>query len=180
MRRLITWNMLSLDGFFAAPGGNLDWFVFEEELDRYIKDNQLASDTLLFGRVTYEGMAAYWTTADGEIADFMNGAAKYVFSRTLEKADWRNTTLVKADAAETVLRLKSEPGKDIFVFGSANFTTTLMRHKLVDEYRIGLNPVILGKGIPLFKEGIEPVKLRLTLTRPLKSGVVILHYEPTG
>ena len=180
MRRLITWNMLSLDGFFAAPGGNLDWFVFEEELDRYIKDNQLASDTLLFGRATYEGMAAYWTTAAGEIADFMNGTAKYVFSRTLEKADWRNTTLVKGDAAETVRRLKSEPGKDIFVFGSANFTATLMRHKLVDEYRIGLNPVILGKGIPLFKEGIEPVKLRLTLTRPLKSGVVILHYEPTG
>ena len=179
MRRLITWDMLSLDGFFAAPGGHLDWFVFEDELDRYIKESQLATDTLLFGRATYEGMAAYWTTAEGDIADFMNGVTKYVFSRTLDRADWNKTTLVKGDAAETVRRLKEESGKDIFVFGSADFTATLMRDKLIDEYRIGLNPVILGKGIPLFKEGIERVRLRLTMTTPLKSGVVILHYEPT-
>ena len=179
MRRLITWNMLSLDGFFAAPGGHLDWFVFEDELDRYIKESQLATDTLLFGRATYEGMAAYWTTAEGDIADFMNGVTKYVFSRTLDRADWNKTTLVKGDAADAVRRLKEESGKDIFVFGSADFTATLMRDKLIDEYRIGLNPVILGKGIPLFKEGIERVRLRLTMTKPLKSGVVILHYEPT-
>ena len=123
-------------------------------------------------------MAAYWSTAEGEIATFMNGAEKYVFSRTLESADWNKTTLVKGDAVETVRKLKQQPGKDIFVFGSADFSATLMRHGLIDEYRIGLNPVILGKGIPMFKEGMEKLKLRLLTTRPLKSGVVILHYEP--
>jgi dihydrofolate reductase len=179
MRRLIIWNMMSLDGFFAAPDRNLDWFVFDDELDGYIKKNQLASsDTLLFGRVTYEMMAAYWATAESETAGFMNGARKYVFSRTLDRAEWQRTTLVKDDAAKAVRALKQEPGKDIFVFGSADFAATLMQHRLVDEYRIGLNPVILGRGLPLFKEGIERVRLKLTLTRPLQSGVVVLHYQP--
>jgi len=180
MKRVITWNMLTLDGFFAAPDGNLDWFVFDDELERYIKETPLQAGTLLFGRVTYQMMADYWRTAEGEIAAFMNGVQKYVFSRTLDSADWNRTTLVKGDSVETVRKLKQQPGKDIFVFGSADFSATLMRHGLIDEYRIGLNPVILGKGIPLFKEGVEKLKLRLLTSRPLKSGVVILHYEPTA
>lgn len=178
MKRVITWNMLTLDGFFAGPGGNLDWFVFDDELELYIKENQLQADTLLFGRATYQMMAAYWPTAQGEIATFMNGATKYVFSHTLDRADWNKTILVKGDAVETVRHLKQQPGTDIFVFGSADFSATLMRHGLVDEYRIGLNPVILGKGVPLFKETADKLKLRLIMTRPLKSGVVILHYQP--
>ena len=180
MKRLITWNMVTLDGFFAAPDGNLDWFVFDDELERYIKEMQPEVGTLLFGRVTYQMMAAYWRTAEGEIATFMNGAQKYVFSRTLDSVDWNKTTLVKGDAVETVRKLKQQPGKDIFVFGSADFSATLMRQGLIDEYRIGLNPVILGKGIPLFKESVEKLKLKLITTRQLKSGVVILHYEPAA
>jgi dihydrofolate reductase len=170
--------MMSLDGFFAAPGGNLDWFVFEHELERYIEENQLASDTLLFGRVTYQMMSAYWPTAEGKIATFMNGVSKYVFSKTIDRADWNRTTVVNGNAAANVMKLKHDDGKDIFVFGSADFTATLMRHGLVDEYRIGLNPIILGSGIPLFRDRIERVKLTLTMARPLKSGVVILHYKP--
>ena len=178
MKRVITWNMVTLDGFFAAPDGNLDWFVFEDELDRYIKETQPQGDTLLFGRVTYQMMASYWPTAEGDIATFMNGAPKYVFSRTLAKADWNNSILVKGDAAEAVAKLKRQPGKDIFVFGSADFSVTLMQNGLIDEYRIGVNPVVLGKGIPLFKESEERLKLKLIHSRTLKSGVVILHYEP--
>jgi dihydrofolate reductase len=180
MKRLITWNMVTLDGFFAAPDGNLDWFVFDDELERYIKETQPEVGTLLFGRVTYQMMAAYWRTAEGEIATFMNGAQKYVFSRTLDSVEWNKTTLVKGDAVETVRKLKQQPGKDNFVFGSADFSATLMRHGLIDEYRIGLNPVVLGKGIPLFKESVEKLKLKLITTRQLKSGVVILHYEPAA
>lgn len=178
MKRLIAWNMVTLDGFFAAPDGNLDWFVFDDELERYIKETQPEAGTLLFGRVTYQMMAAYWSTAEGDIATFMNGVEKYVFSRTLDSTDWNKTTLVKGNPVETIRKLKQQPGKDIFVFGSADFSATLMWHGLIDEYRIGLNPVILGKGIPMFKEGMEKLKLRLLSTRPLKSGVVILHYEP--
>src|SRR5258708_32412602 len=85
MKRWITWNMVTLDSFFAAPDGNLDWFVFDDELERYIKETQPEVGTLLFGRVTYQMMAAYWRTAEGEIATFMNGTEKYVFSRTLQR-----------------------------------------------------------------------------------------------
>lgn len=179
MKRVITWNMVTLDGFFAAADGNLDWFVFEDELDRYVKETQPQADTMLFGRVTYQMMASYWTTAEGEIADFMNNQPKYVFSRTLDRADWNNTVLVKDDAVAAVKRLKQGGGKDIYVFGSADFSATLQRAGLIDEYRIGVNPVILGKGIPLFKETDARVKLRLVHSRTLKSGVVIMHYEPT-
>jgi dihydrofolate reductase len=135
---------------------------------------------LLFGRRTYEGMAAYWTTAAGETAEFMNAVPKFVFSRTLERADWANTTLVKEDAAEVVARLKEQAGKDLFVFGSAEFSATLIRHGLFDEYRIGLVPVILGKGTPLFKTGSEPLKLRLLESRPLGDCCFLLRYEPAG
>lgn len=103
---------------------------------------------LIFGRVTYEGMAAYWSSAKGEIADFMNSVPKVVFSRTLEKAEWRNTRLVKKNAAEEVAKLKNQPGKNLFIFGSAELSATLMRRNLIDEHRLGINPVILGGGTP--------------------------------
>ena len=136
---------------------------------------------LLFGRVTYEGMAGYWPTATGEpgdIADFMNAVPKVVFSRTLEKAEWNNTRLVKGDAAEEVARLKEGAVKDLFIFGSAGLASAFMRGGLVDEYRICLTPLLLGTGNPLFKTSPERQKLKLLEARPLKSGAVILRYEP--
>jgi dihydrofolate reductase len=133
---------------------------------------------LLFGRVTYQGMAAYWSSATGETADFMNNVPKVVFSRTLERAEWNNTRLVKANAEEEVAQLKQQPGKELFIFGSANLSAALMRHGLIDEYRLGLNPLILGGGNPLFKPSPDRMKLKLMEARPLKSGVVILRYQP--
>jgi dihydrofolate reductase len=96
----------------------------------------------VFGRVTYEGMASYWSTATGEVADFMNTVPKVVFSKTLARADWNNTRLVNGDAAEAVARLKQAPGKEILIFGSADLSATLMQHGLIDEYRLGLNPIV--------------------------------------
>lgn len=180
MRKVIMWDMVSVDGYFEGPDHDLGWFVFEDELEEYILETQLTADTLLFGRVTYEMMAGYWPTAEGQIADFMNSVPKVVFSRTLDKANWNNTTLVKENAGEEVSKLKQQPGKNIFVFGSANFAETLMKHGLVDEYRIGINPVVLGSGTPLFKNGTDKLDLKVLQTRPLKSGVVILHYAPEG
>jgi dihydrofolate reductase len=179
MRKLKTWNMLSLDGFFEGPNkGDIDWFVWEDELERFTLDTQLTAGTLLFGRVTYEMMAAYWPTAEGRIADFMNSVEKYVFSRTLSGVDWDNTTLVKDNALSEVQKLKDREGGDIFVFGSADFCSTLMKHKLVDEYHFGVNPVVLGQGIPWFKGGYDTMGMQLMDSRTLKSGVVLLFYRP--
>jgi dihydrofolate reductase len=179
MRNLIMFNMVSLDGFFAGPNQEIDWFVFDEDLERYIKETQMMkADTLLFGRVTYEGMAAYWPSAEGDLADFMNKVPKVVFSRTLDKAEWNNSSLVRDNVPEEVSRLKQQPGKDIFLYGSADFASTLMQHGLIDEYRLGVNPVVLGGGTPLFKGSPARLNLKLLEARPLTSGVVILHYKP--
>jgi dihydrofolate reductase len=177
MRRVIMWDMVSVDGFFEAPGHDISWFVFEDELENYIRETQRDAGTLLFGRITYEMMAAYWPTAEGWIADFMNGIEKFVFSRTLAKADWANTTLVRDNAVEDVSKLKASDGGEIFVFGGADFADTLLKAGLVDEIRLGINPVVLGDGVPLLKGGGK-AELRLVRSLPLKSGVVILHYEP--
>jgi len=107
----------------------------------------------------------------------MNGIAKFVFSRTLKKADWNNTTLVSGRAEEEVARLKGLPGKDIYIFGSAALSSTLMQHGLIDEYRLALVPVILGRGNPLFKHG-TPATMKLLEAKQLKNGCVIVRYEP--
>ena len=179
MRKLIMWNMVTLDGFFEGPKKwDIDWhnYVWGDELRQFSIEQSKSVGMLLFGRVTYEGMASYWTSATGEIADFMNGIPKIVFSRTLTEAAWKNTRLVKENAAEEVARLKQQPGKDLFVFGSADLSSTFTRHGLFDEYRLGLTPIVLGAWTPLFKPGPE-VKMSLVETRPLRSGCVILRYE---
>lgn len=177
-RKLILWNMVSLDGMFEGLDRDIGWFVFEDELEKYILETQQAADTLLFGRVTYELMASYWPAAEGRIADFMNSARKFVFSRSLDEASWANTTLVRDNAAEEIEKLKRQPGGDIFVFGSADFSATPIRRGLVDEYRFGINPLVLGKGMPFFKPDEGRIDLKLIETRPLKSGLIIVHYEP--
>jgi dihydrofolate reductase len=132
---------------------------------------------LLFGRVTYELMASHWPGATGDVADFMNAAPKYVFSRTVKKSDWNNTQVFSADVAETVAGLKRDSARDIFLFGSADLAGSLIPHGLIDEFRIALNPVILGGGTPLFKPG-EKRKLKLIDSRPLSTGIVIMRYVP--
>jgi dihydrofolate reductase len=121
-------------------------------------------------------MASHWPNATGEVADFMNALPKYVFSRTLTRSDWANTQMFDAEVPDTVARLKRETGKDIYLFGSADLAAGLIPHRLIDEFRIAVNPVILGGGAPLFKPG-ERVKLKLLDSKPLSSGIVILRYE---
>ena len=178
MRKVVMWNMVTPEGYFEAPGHDLSWFVFDDELGSYITDSQKEASLLLFGRSTYEMMAAYWPTAEGQIADFMNSVEKVVFSRTLKGADWNNTRLVGDDVPGEVRRLKATGSGDIFVFGSADLASTLVPVGLVDEFRFGVNPVLLGSGVPLLKGGFERTSLELLSVKALKSGVVILHYEP--
>ena len=179
MRKVIVWNMVTLDGYFEGPKPwEIDWheYVWGEELERFSLDQAQEVGALLFGRKTYEGMAGYWSTATGEIAEFMNSIAKVVFSNTLETTGWSNTRLVKGSAEEEVPRLTQEPGKDLFIFGSANLTGSLTKHGLIDEYRIGLNPLVLGGGTPMFKPSDERMRLKLLEARPMQSGVVLLRY----
>lgn len=182
MRKLYLFNFVTLDGFFEGAGKwELDWHNVDEEFQEFAIGQLNETDLLLFGRVTYEGMAGYWTTPDALkndpiVAGKMNSIPKIVFSRTLKEASWNNTRLIKENVAEEVLKLKSQPGKDIGILGSAALASTLIRQSLIDEYRIMLNPVVLGSGMPLF-EGVENrMTLRLLRSRSFKSGNVLLCY----
>jgi dihydrofolate reductase len=179
MAKLIMWNLMTLDGFVEGENRDISWHfdVWGEELERLSIEQLKAAGGLMFGRVTYQLMASHWPGATGEVAGFMNALPKFVFSRTLTRSDWANTQMFGAEVPDTVARLKRETGKDIYLFGSADLAAGLIPHRLIDEFRIAVNPVILGGGAPLFKPG-ERVKLKLLDSKPLSSGIVILRYEP--
>jgi dihydrofolate reductase len=175
------WNLISLDGFFeGTEPWSLDWFqsLFDGELEQYALEQLHSAGALVFGRATYEGMAAYWSSASGEIAGLMNRLPKVVFSRTLDRAEWQNTSLVKGDVAAEVGRLKRVAKGQIFLFGSADLSATLMREGLFDEYRLCIVPVVLGNGKPLFGRNTARLNVKLLEARPLSSGCVLLRYEP--
>lgn len=180
MSKLIMWNVITLDGYFE---GEKNWdlsfheIVWGPEMERFSLEQLNTASYLVFGRATYEGMAAYWETAKGEIADFMNSLPKIVCSRTLKSADWNNSILVKENVAKEIATLKAKSDKDMYVFGSAILSETLIREDLFDEYRIGVAPVIAGKGRYLFPKGLPGKKLSLISSQPLMTGGVILKYE---
>ena len=182
MRRLVMWNLQTLDGCFEGKAPwDLDFHeaAWGDELQRFSLEQLEEVGAVLYGRATYEGMAAHWTKATGRIADFMNDLPKVVFSRTLDAATWKNTRLVRRDAADEVAELKRGDGKDLFVFGSARLSDSLLRRGLFDELRICVAPVVLGTGVPLFKPGSPRRDLTLLQARPLATGGVILRYAVT-
>jgi dihydrofolate reductase len=187
MRKIIVSNLMSLDGYLEGPDRELDWFVVDDEFFAYAKSIADEIDAMLFGRVTYQMMADYWTSSaapeqnDAVIVRMMNETPKVVFSRTLDNASWGkwdNARLVKQDAATEVRRLKSQPGKNMVIFGSVGLISTLAPAGLIDEYRIILNPVILGRGRSMFRDIAARIKLKLLRTHTFKSGVVMLYYRP--
>ena len=183
MRKLYSFNMVTLDGFFEGPNRDISWHNVDAEFNEFAIEQTNSGDALLFGRVTYQIMASYWPTPDAIkddpiVADHMNRTPKIVVSRTLEKAEWNNTRLIKDQVAEEIAKLKQQPGKDIAVFGSAILLSTLMQFDLVDEHRIMLNPVILGQGTPLFKNSKDKQNLKLVNTRIFGNGNVLLCYQP--
>ena len=181
MSRLVMWNLITLDGLFeGAAGWDLGWhdIVWGPELERLALEQLRSADRLLFGRATYEGMAAYWRTAQGEVAELMNRLPKVVVSRTLDEATWANTSLVREDAVAEVGRLKSAGDGNTFVFGSADLSATLLENDLFDEVRLAIVPVVLGRGRPLFRGTLRRTRLDLLEARPLTSGGVLLRYAP--
>jgi dihydrofolate reductase len=182
MSKLVMWNLVTLDGFFdGAKGWDLDWHhaVLGEKFFEFANEQLRAADRLIFGRATYEGMAAYWSKAKGEDADLMNRLPKVVFSRTLKRAEWANTELMAGDAATEVKKLKRSGDRYSFIFGSGRLCQSLMARDLFDEYRIFVVPVILGCGRPLFEAGLPRRKLKLLEAREL-SGGCLMRYQPQG
>lgn len=178
MRKLIMWNIITLDGFFE---GNHHWdlpfhlTIWGPELEQLSIEQLKSASALVFGRVTYEGMAAHWTRETGEIAELMNKIPKLVFSQTLKSADWNNSTVISTNPSEEIGKLKEKGTGDMYLFGSARLSETLMNDKMFDEYRIGIAPVLLGSGRLLFSGGASHA-LKLVSSRQLTNGGVVLKY----
>jgi dihydrofolate reductase len=178
MRKLIVSNLMTVDGYFEGPNHAFDWFVPDEEFFEYAKNMLRSADTLIFGRRTYQHMANYWPTAPmDEIAEKMNNLEKVVFSRSLRDVDWKNARLAIDDLAKEISKLKQLPGKDMVVLGSASIASALLELGLIDEYRIILDPILLGGGTLLFSGITKRTRLKLCSAKPFGSGVVLLTYQ---
>ncbi|MEU7000421.1 dihydrofolate reductase family protein [Nonomuraea sp. NPDC046570] len=179
MRKIIASTYSTLDGFIDNPHlWSFDHFT--EEAGKHAFDQLFACDALLMGRVTYEGFVQAWPSRAGDpFADRVNSMAKYVVSSTMDEAEWENTTVIKGEnLVEEITRLKQEPGDDILIYGCGQLTDALLEAGLMDEYRIWVYPVVLGKGERLWREGIS-AKLEMVDSKIFDSGVAILSYAPT-
>jgi dihydrofolate reductase len=195
MPRIVVSEFLTLDGVMQAPGdpnedrsggfqhGGWQLAYFDDIFGSTMMDAFAATGGMLLGRRTYEAFAAHWPKqpADDPLAGAMNGMQKYVVSTTLaESLAWQNSTLINGDVAGEVAKLKQGSGKEIQVIGSGELVQTLVRHELVDAYRLMVHPLVLGTGKRLFREGTQLTKLRLVDSKATTTGVLILTYEPEG
>lgn len=179
--------MVSLDGFIEGPKQDLSWHLVDDEFNKYAIDLLHSIDTIIFGRIAYELFESFWpaamtdpsTTPDNlDIANQINDMHKIVFSKTMEKVEWKKSQLIQQLIPEEITKMKQQEGKDMVIFGGAGIAQSFMRHELIDEYRIMVNPIILGKGKPLFEDMTHRMNLKLLKTRTFNSGVVMLVYEP--
>ena len=186
MRRLAVFNSVSLDGYFTDQNSDMDWaHKHDPEWSAFVADNSKGESQLVFGRITYDQMAGFWPTAQaiamfGVVAERLNSGPKVVFSRTLDKATWNNTRLVKGDVATEMRKLKLEPGPDMVILGSGSIVAQLAAASLVDQYQIVISPIVLGKGRTLFEGLKQKMPLKLTNSRTFQNGNVFLCYEPTA
>lgn len=185
LRKLIVFNSISLDGYFSGVNGDISWAHRASDdpgWNAFVQANAASGSVLVFGRVTYDMMASYWPTAqaasaDPNLAAHMNSLQKIVFSRSMDKASWKNTKLLR-NPVDDIVRLKNEPGDDLVILGSGSIVSQLSQAGLVDEFQVVVNPVVLGTGRTMF-EGIgHPIHLQLTHSRTFKNGNVVLDYVP--
>ncbi|MDP4216510.1 MAG: dihydrofolate reductase family protein [Bacteroidota bacterium] len=186
MRKLVLFMHVSLDGFASDASSGLGWISYDGELQQYADAIVATVGSPVYGRVTYELMAGYWPkelenpNADERSkahAQWVDKATKFVFSRTMKKADWNNTIVINDNIAEEINKLKQQPGKDLVIFGSPGLAHSFMELDLIDEYQLTLNPVLLGGGKPIYQNIKSKTNLKLIKATPLKSGVVGLHYS---
>lgn len=178
MRKLIVTEYLSLDGVFEEPG-KWSFEFWSDETAKYKYEELFSSDIQLLGRLTYEGFAQAWPTMEGtgEFGVKMNTMPKYVVSKTLQKAEWKNSHIISSNVAEEIQKMKNQEGGNILVAGSGQLVTFLFEHGLVDEFRVLLHPVVLGSGKRLFTKP-ERFSFDLIKTKTLPNGIVALHYQP--
>jgi dihydrofolate reductase len=183
MRKVNVFNNVSLDGFFTDAKGDMSWaHKQDEEWNAFASANASGNGELLFGRVTYDMMAAFWPTPQAakmlpKVAAGMNAMRKTVFSRTLDTVAWQNTVLLKGDLVTEVRRLKQQPGPDIVILGSGSIVSQLTQARLIDEYQLVLNPIVVGRGRSLFETVVDTLNLTLTKTQSFRNGNVVLWYE---
>jgi dihydrofolate reductase len=186
MKKLIVFMHTSLDGFVAGPKGEMDWIHVDPEMFELAGKQTDEADMALYGRVTYEMMQAYWPTAgeqpnaskhDIEHSHWYNQVQKLVISKTLSEAGLKNTRVIRENINDEISKIKQGEGKDIVVFGSPSICHILMKHDLIDEYRLFINPILLGEGIPMFKDIEQRQQLTLVSDMIFKSGVACLHYS---
>lgn len=192
MRKLVTSTFLTLDGVMQAPGGPGEddsggftsggWSVnyFDDRVGQAMDEIFAKKPDLLLGRKTYDIFAAYWPHATEPGSENLNDAKKYVVSRTLDKVDWANSTLIKGDAVEEIIKLKASDGPELQVHGSSNLIQTLLKHDLVDAMHILIFPVTVGNGKRLFGEGTNPSAFKLVKSQIAGTGVIIATYERDG
>lgn len=186
MQKLIAFNQVTLDGYFAGVDGDISWAHKDRsdaEWTAFVAENASSGGTLVFGRKTYELMVSYWPTPlahqnDPIVAERMNNLPKVVFSRSLDTATWNNTRLLKGNLAAETRNLKKEPGKGLAILGSGSLVSQLATEGLIDEYQIVVNPVVLGRGRTMFEGLTQKLPLRRTKTRAFSNGNVLLCYEP--
>lgn len=183
MRKLSVFNQISLDGYFCNPHGDMSWaHKHDAEWGAFVSENATKGGALLFGRVTYELMASYWPSAAARranpvVAEMMTDVPKFVFSRTLGETRWKNTTLVNGELGARVRKMKEEPGSDMVILGSGSIVSQLTSDRLIDEYTVVVNPVVLGGGRTMFEGIRDEMTLRLAATRAFSNGNVVLWYE---
>jgi dihydrofolate reductase len=178
-RKLVLFNMMTLDGYFAGIDDDISWHRVDAEVNEYIVDQLATGDTLVFGRKTFQIMEDFWPTdqafeLDRATAGMMSSYQKIVFSTTLETSGWQNTRLFRDKVADTVRDLKKRPGKNLFVFGSGDLCQTLIKNNLIDEFRLMLHPVTLGTGKSFFHTGVN---LQLLKTKVFGNGNVLCCYR---
>ncbi|GAB3956094.1 dihydrofolate reductase family protein [Spirosoma harenae] len=188
MGKLVLFMHTSLDGFVAGPAGEMDWIHVDDEIFDYGESKIYATDTALYGRVTYQMMESYWPTAADEPdaskhdinhSAWYKKAHKLVLSKSLNADDFTNTTVLSDNLAEQLSAYKQQSEKDIIIFGSPTAAHSLMAENLIDAYWLNVNPVILGEGMPVFKQAQDRIGLRLVDSHTFSSGVICLQYERT-
>jgi len=179
MRKIVAGLFISLDGVVEAPD---QWHFpyWSDEMGEAVGSQMAAADTMLLGRVTYQEFAGYWPRqgSDVEGATFMNTTPKLVVSTTLDRVDWQNSTLIKGNVAEELTRVKQQPGKDISIVGSPTLVRSLLRDGLVDELRLLVHPLVVGRGKRLFEHDGGQVALKLVDSKTFSTGVLYLTYQP--
>lgn len=184
MRDLASFIITSLDGFYAGPNEEFDWPIVDHEFNYFAVRQLDGAGTLAFGRVTYEFMAAYWPSElaqanDPAITRRMNEKPKLVFSRTLETAGWTGSSLLRGEAKERAKEAKSGRGQEILVLGSPHLSAALAEAGLLDELRIMVSPILLGRGRSLFEDLHQRISLTLLKSEQFASGNVLLTYRPS-